>query len=362
MAPNQREQIQRLTAENAELKTTIALLTERLDKLGKAQEVHGAQNGESLIRLEAVEENLCQLATEQQELQHDQASLMLRLEAQQMYSRKQTLLLTGPAVCPPTRGEDIRGIVLGLLTRHLGLPGIQPNDICACHRLKNPRVILVRFVHMDHSDAVYRARTRPKMRGLLIFESLTSERLSVISALKSLKADGTSNIVSYFTQSGKIFVRTSEDKGVKPIEIPFGLDQGQIRMLCEGRKVEPSPTIVRDQFRAAYKKESQLPAIRYAASHGNENPWVYVGSKKHAPPVSSSDGPTRANSGFTQPDKSVPPSGESEAMTAPEAKGKTGSSSSAYCSPTSSAGSVVGHIGPTHAPDPAAETRVKQVV
>ena len=77
----------------------------------------------------------------------------------------------------------------------------------------HPMVILARFVHIDHSDAVYRARTMPKLRGLLIFESLTSEGLSVINLLRNLKADGTSNIVSYFTQWGKMFVRTSADKG-----------------------------------------------------------------------------------------------------------------------------------------------------
>ena len=220
------------------------------------------------------------IATEQQVLQHDQASLMLRLETQQMYSRKQTLLLTGPAIYPPTRGEDIRGIAIELLVRHLGLSGIQPKDICACHRLKNPKVILVRFVHMDHSDMVYRARTKPKQRGLLIFESLTSERLSVINMIKDLKSGRNSNIISYYTQSGKIFVRTSEDKGEKPIEIPFGLDQEQIRMMCEGRKVDPSPTTVRDQFRTAHSHSSTIPVSQVARSDSSANPWIPVLSKR----------------------------------------------------------------------------------
>ena len=279
MAPNQREQIARLTAENTELKSKIALLTERLDRIEAAQVASEACNGEALVRLEGVEDNLCQLSAEQQELQHDQASLMLRLEAQEMYSRKQTLLLTGPAICPPTRGEDIRSIVVGLLGRHLGISGIQPKDICACHRLKNPRVILVRFVYMDHSDMVYRARTKPKQRGLLIFESLTSERLSVIRMLKDLKDSGTSKVLSYYTQSGKIFVRTSENKGVKPIEIPFGLDQGQIRKLCEGQKADPSPTTVRDQFRAVHSKSFPELVSPNHRPRTDTNPWVPVLSR-----------------------------------------------------------------------------------
>ena len=164
-------------------------MAERVSKLETALqlalETCGARHSEACIRVESVEENLCQLTEGHQELQYDQASLMLKLEAQQMYSRKQTLLLTGPAVGPPTRGEDTRGIVLGLLNRHLGLSGLQPADICACHRLKNPKVILVRFSHLDHSDRVYHARTKPKLRGLLIFESLTAERLFVIDMIKA---------------------------------------------------------------------------------------------------------------------------------------------------------------------------------
>ena len=63
MAPSQKQQIERLSAENAELKTKLVLLTERLDRLEAVQEVCGAHNGEALVRIEAVEDNLSQLAT-----------------------------------------------------------------------------------------------------------------------------------------------------------------------------------------------------------------------------------------------------------------------------------------------------------
>ena len=274
--PTQAELIKRLTAENAELSDKLNLVTERVSKLEvalqKVLEACDARHSEACVRVESVEENLGQLMEGQQELQHDQASLMLRLESQQMYSRKQTLLLTGPAVGPPSRGEDVRGIALGLLSRHLGLSGLQPGDICACHRLKNPKVILVRFTHLDHSERVYRARTKPKQRGLLIFESLTAERLSVIDMIKELKAEGTSTILSFYTQGGKILVRTSEDKNVRPVEIPFGLNKDQIKALCSGERVSPTPVAVRDQFRAVNSGSHPLqrvPGLR-------QNPWTLV--------------------------------------------------------------------------------------
>ena len=92
-------------------------------------------------------------------------------------------------------------------------------------------MILVRFVSQDDAERTYRALTRPK-KGLLIFESLTSERLSVIHDLRELKKEPGSNVLSYYTQSGQILVRTSDNKEVRPTEIPFGVTKSQILELC----------------------------------------------------------------------------------------------------------------------------------
>ena len=78
-------------------------MTERVSKLEvalqAALEACEVKHGEACIRVESVEENLCQLTESQKELQYDQASLMLRVESQQMYSHKQTLLVAGPERC-----------------------------------------------------------------------------------------------------------------------------------------------------------------------------------------------------------------------------------------------------------------------
>ena len=272
MAPTQREQIERLSAENVELKEKVNSLVETVDQLKATLEGLSVGHGETVVRVEAVEDNLCLIKTEQRDLERDLTSTMLRLEGQQMYSRKQTLLLTGAAVEIPVRGEDTRDVVLRLLSTYLGVTGINKSDICACHRLRNPKVILVRFTHLDNSDRVYRARTKPKRQGLLIFESLTAERLSVIEMIKALRNDPRSSVLSYFTQAGKIFVKTSESRDVRPIEIPFGCGPDQIRDLCEGRKVDPSDTTIRDQFRAIH---GNVVAHGVVDAHGG-NPWVTV--------------------------------------------------------------------------------------
>ena len=280
MAPSQKEQIERLSSENTLLKEKVDSLTETVQQLKAAIELLSVSHGETTVRVEAVEDNLCSVKSDLKELEHDLTATMLRLEGQQMYTRKQTLLLTGSAVELPVRGEDTRDVVLKLLSTHLGVSNISKGDISACHRLKNPKVILVRFTHMNNSDRVYKARTKPKRHGLLIFESLTSERLSVIELLKSLKNDQSSPVLSYFTQAGKIFIRTSENRDVKPIEIPFGCGVDQIHELCAGKRVDPSDATIRDQFRAIHgggagrgsgERQGHVP-----------NPWVTVGSRNRA--------------------------------------------------------------------------------
>ena len=84
MAPTQKEQIERLFAENVELKKVVATLTEKLDKLEASHNTLSVHQSETLTRLEGVEDNLCQVTSEQLELQQDQAELTVRLEAQQM--------------------------------------------------------------------------------------------------------------------------------------------------------------------------------------------------------------------------------------------------------------------------------------
>ena len=283
---SQKETIDKLVAEDADLRNQLKQLAERVSKLESASEsqklesdTQNARQTESFVRLEAVEDNLCQVSAEQQQLQEDQARLMLSMEGQQMYSRKQTLLLTGDAVRPPLQGEDTRKYVLQLLKGYLGISDLQPHEISACHRLRNPKIILVRFLGLHDSDKVYRARTKPKRKGLTIFESLAAERLSVVHMLRDLKDEENTPFVSYFTQGGKILARTSEDRDVKPVEIPIGVTKDQVRDLCKGKKVEVTSLEIRNHFRTIH-----------ASSHsGERNQPRYVKDQNQRSGPSSTD-------------------------------------------------------------------------
>ena len=369
MAPTQKEQIERLAKENADLKDKVNSLTETVNQLKTTVELLNVSHGETVVRVEAVEENLCLVKSEQKELEHDLTSTMLRLEGQQMYSRKQTLLLTGSAVALPVRGEDTRDVALQLISTYLGITGINKGDISACHRLKNPKVILVRFSHMDDSDRIYRARTKPKRRGLLIFESLTTERLSVIEMIKALKNDNSSPVLSYFTQAGKIFIRTSESRDVKPIEIPFGCGPEQIRELCAGRAVNPPEVAIRDQFRAVHGRGS-AGGSDLVGSGSRGGAWVTVGRGRvrdsRGPPHKSAQ-PSQVqavSAGGGRPVGSHPGGGLSGASGGPSSGGTRGVSGSGVpqgvdphpsglsegrpAQGTSVVPSAAGTVGPTH--------------
>ena len=151
MPPSQKEQIEKLSAENCELRQLVQKLTDRVGNLESSLAELRVHQSEATVRIEAVEENLCEVKSIQQEQQDDQASMLLRLEAAQMYSRKQTLLIIGPAVGGATRGEDVRSYAIQLLSEYLGINNLQPQHISACHRLKNPKVILIRFTLMTQT-------------------------------------------------------------------------------------------------------------------------------------------------------------------------------------------------------------------
>lgn len=375
--PTQKDQIERLAKENSVLKERVDSLTATVDQLKSALEQLSMSHGETNVRLEAVEENLCTVKAEQKELEQDLTTTMLRLEGQQMYSRKQTLLLTGSAVEMPVRGEDTRDVVIKLLSTYLGVTGVNKSDISACHRLKNPKVILVRFIHLGNSDRVYRARTKPKRPGLLIFESLTTERLSVIEVLKTLKNDRRSPVLSYYTQAGRIYVRTSESRDVRPIEIPFGCGPEQIRELCEGKKVTLSNVVVRDQFRAIHGRGAGNGQGRSNLSdHSSRppNPWVPVSRRNQSTRVPpSSGGPNAGQVGRTSgagpsggPSQRGGAEGQSAHGTQPSGEGdeRAGGTHSREGSPVGRSngeehdGAATGGAAPASPEDPPSHSRV----
>ena len=101
-----------------------------------------------------------------------------------------------------------------------------------------------------------------------IIESLTAERLAVVHMLRDLKDEENTPLVSYFTQGGKILARTTEDRDVKPIEIPIGVTKDQVRDICHGKKVEVTSLEIRNHFRTIHT--SSQSGDRKHANHNRD--------------------------------------------------------------------------------------------
>ena len=74
----------------------------------------------------------------------------------------------------------------------------------------------------------------------------------MVHMLRDMKSDENPPVLSYFTQGGKILVRTSEDRNVKLVEIPIGVTKDQVRDLCKRKRVEVSSLEIRNQFRLTH--------------------------------------------------------------------------------------------------------------
>lgn len=239
--------LDRLTEENSLLKRDLEKLKECLAEMKAEMDSLQFVVSENIERREVVETNLAAVNAKCSELETNlssvnslcstvvttQSKIQKAVEVQAQYSRVSTLLLSGNAIPPYRAEEDTRSGVLHLIKEYLGIT-IHPLAISACHRLKNKRTILLRFMNLAERDAVYRKRTRPLKRGLAIHESLTAERLEVVKMLKDLfYPREQSPLETYYTNRGRIFMRPRGCSGA--LELEVGATRERILSLCRGR-------------------------------------------------------------------------------------------------------------------------------
>ena len=226
---------EKLREENSDLKKEVDSLKGEVSSLQQELRTLSIIVSENIERREAVESSLVAVEQNCTNIRENQKMISSAVELQAQYSRKTTLLLTGKAIPDFVQGEVTRQTAVSVLKEYLGLE-VHPRAIAACHRLSNKAIILVRFVDLDERMHVYRQRLSPKKRGLLIHESLTSERLAVIKILQKLhRPRETSPFVSYYTNMGRIFVRIADPAkagSIKTLELPVGVTEMEILDIC----------------------------------------------------------------------------------------------------------------------------------
>ena len=136
----------------------------------------------------------------------------------EQYSRKDSIILTGPAVGPLTADENTRDHVVSLIQDKLKVP-ITHTDISTTHRLgpiRRPtpgtserRNIYVKFVRRDtKKDVLQASKKQAKNAPLIAHESLTEKRRNMLKSLQSMKKAFPERVKGCTSMDGKLYAFT----------------------------------------------------------------------------------------------------------------------------------------------------------
>lgn len=141
-----------------------------------------------------------------------------RIDENEAYERKATLILSGDEIPPMATGYELPDktlhTALDLFKSKLKLSGIRPEHISISHRLKeNPksnstlkRDIMVKFSHREAKNTVLTAARKMKVPNFYVNEQLTSTRKKIATSLRIAKKNHPSIIASTSSQQGSIYV------------------------------------------------------------------------------------------------------------------------------------------------------------
>lgn len=132
------------------------------------------------------------------------------------YERRDTVVLSGPAVPTFQTGENCKNIVQQVLAQECRV-NIQANDISTAHRLgkKNPsqlpdkRNIIVKFCRRDTKNEVFMSsKKQPKPVRLYVNESLTPQRAKIYKVLRMMRRSHPELIAGCSTFDGRVYAYT----------------------------------------------------------------------------------------------------------------------------------------------------------
>jgi len=171
-------------------------------------------------------------------LQQDLHSATTRIEALEMYTRRDNLLIAGlpiesyaeavtttqPGAPDSQPSESVEQTVINLCTQQLGVK-ITPNDISIAHRIPTkrsgnitgPPMTIVKFSNRKAREAVYAARRKLRdasTRGIFINEDLNKATADLFRQARQLVRDH--SIHSTWTSSCSVYIKeTSESRPKK---------------------------------------------------------------------------------------------------------------------------------------------------
>ena len=198
-----------------EFKTELRKLNSSIDEMKNL--IH-SQNTE----LAVLKENMESMVTERAELKSQVAALeqelKSRIDDQDQYERKDSLILSGPAVTDMVPDENTHELVKKLVNDHLGINQYS-GHFNITHRLgplrrssngsANPkRNIYVKLVRRDLKKAIVTASKSQRNSQLYANESLTPYRRKMFHALRRMKKN-VETVKGCTTLDGRIYAFTA---------------------------------------------------------------------------------------------------------------------------------------------------------
>ena len=131
------------------------------------------------------------------------------------YERKDSVILSGPAITPMEDNENTPALVEKLLKDHMDIE-ITNHDISITHRLgpmkssaPRKRNIYVKFVRRQlKKQVVQKSKTAGKNSPLHAFESLTPLRRKMLGVLRRMKSNVPTVVKGFTSIDGKVFAYT----------------------------------------------------------------------------------------------------------------------------------------------------------
>ena len=173
----------------------VEALEDMLKAISVAIDVNAEEHESFSGRIKTLEKKVAHLEKEHKRVESE-------LDANQMYSRRNNLIIHGIA---ETRDENTDAVEINFLKSELNL-SLTERDLDRSHRLgkrdeskKRPRPIIIKFLRHNDKHLIYSKKKLLKNKPFLITESLTPNRLALYKAAR--EKYGNSNV---WTNDGRI--------------------------------------------------------------------------------------------------------------------------------------------------------------
>lgn len=171
-------------------------------------------------------EEIKSLRSEVASLNKEVAELKNRIDENDAYERRDTLIFSGSSIPSAQTGEICSNSLVNLLRDKIKI-NISPNEISVVHRLgakpaaqtDDKRPIIAKFCRRDLKKEVLMTARRAREPNFFVNESLTPGRKIIFNTLRSMRRDSPDLLKGVTTYDGKVYAYT------KPVSPNSNRDQ-----------------------------------------------------------------------------------------------------------------------------------------